>query len=657
CELIALVLLVLAFTIPVHLSASAANGATWLPSTAPTSGLNPAPNSSSDITNYDTACASNTRCVAVGNYVGSASTYDGLIETGTYSGSSWAWTAVTAPASGLVPPASATADVWLYGVSCPTTTSCIAVGYYSDSSGGIDGLIVTGAYSGSSWNWTPTSAPDTPLTPSAISPPDYSLNDVSCPSTTSCFAVGRYYDVSSNPEGLIETGIYSGSSWSWKPSTVPTTGLSPPSNGSPDISPLGVSCPTSSTCLAVGNYLDTSSHFEGLIETGSYSGSSWTWAASTAPTSGLNPAQSASPNVSVAGISCPTPISCVGDGYYRDSANYTDGLIETGSYSGSSWTWAASTAPTSGLNPVSSASPQVELHDVSCPSTTFCVGSGSYPDSSHGLDGLFEVGTHSNSGWTWTPNAAPLSSGLNPASNSTPDSVLYGVSCPTTLTCAAVGFYNDAATNIHGLIETGIFPVVSTTTLRSSRRPSEVGKRVTFTANVAGTSPTGTITFLNGTKTMGSATLGASGTAVFATSSLSVGSHVIVATYSGDTFNQASSSANFKQIVVRPPFPSIVNPLGGIAQGSVVFKLACRSRFACHAIIQLRPPRSKGVRNPVLATRRVSLRPHARKTLALALTAAGRLTIPHLSPSVRHPFAIYLYVTHARREIRNVFLN
>jgi hypothetical protein len=595
CELIALVLLVLAFTIPVHLSASAANGATWLPSTAPTSGLNPAPNSSSDITNYDTACASNTRCVAVGNYVGSASTYDGLIETGTYSGSSWAWTAVTAPASGLVPPASATPDVWLYGVSCPTTTSCIAVGYYSDSSGGIDGLIVTAAYSGSSWNWTPTSAPDTPLTPSAISPPDYSLNDVSCPSTTSCFAVGRYYDVSSNPEGLIETGIYSGSSWSWKPSTVPTTGLSPPSNGSPDISPLGVSCPTSSTCLAVGNYLDTSSHFEGLIE--------------------------------------------------------------TGSYSGSSWTWAASTAPTSGLNPVSSASPQVELHDVSCPSTTFCVGSGSYPDSSHGLDGLFEIGTHSNSGWTWTPNAAPLSSGLNPASNSTPDSVLYGVSCPTTLTCAAVGFYNDAATNIHGLIETGIFPVVSTTTLRSSRRPSEVGKRVTFTATVAGTSPTGTITFLNGTKTLGSATLGASGTAVFATSSLSVGSHVIVATYSGDTFNQASSSANFKQIVVRPPFPSIVNPLGGIAQGSVVFKLACRSRFACHAIIQLRPPRSKGVRNPVLATRRVSLRPHARKTLALALTAAGRLTIPHLSPSVRHPFAIYLYVTHARREIRSVFLN
>jgi hypothetical protein len=95
--------------------------------------------------------------------------------------------------------------------------------------------------------------------------------------------------------------------------------------------------------------------------------------------------------------------------------------------------------------------------------------------------------------------------------------------------------------------------VSTTTTLSSSVNPSVVGQSVTFTASVtpsSGTStPTGTITFLDGATVIGSSGLDASGSAAFTTSTLSVGPHSITAQYTGDATFAASSSTALSQTV------------------------------------------------------------------------------------------------------------
>ncbi|HVI06756.1 MAG TPA: FG-GAP-like repeat-containing protein [Candidatus Binatia bacterium] len=99
-------------------------------------------------------------------------------------------------------------------------------------------------------------------------------------------------------------------------------------------------------------------------------------------------------------------------------------------------------------------------------------------------------------------------------------------------------------------ISTGwTFP--TTTALTSTLTPSTYGASVTFTATVGAQvtgTPTGTVTFSDGSNTLGSGTLSA-GTATYSTSTLAVGSHSITATYSGDSNFVGSVSASFSQAV------------------------------------------------------------------------------------------------------------
>jgi hypothetical protein len=89
----------------------------------------------------------------------------------------------------------------------------------------------------------------------------------------------------------------------------------------------------------------------------------------------------------------------------------------------------------------------------------------------------------------------------------------------------------------------------STTSLNSSLNPSAFGQPVTFTATVTGSSPTGTVTFKDGANTLGTGTLNGSGVATFTTSSLTLGSHSITASYAGDSNNSASTSSPLTQVV------------------------------------------------------------------------------------------------------------
>jgi hypothetical protein len=100
-----------------------------------------------------------------------------------------------------------------------------------------------------------------------------------------------------------------------------------------------------------------------------------------------------------------------------------------------------------------------------------------------------------------------------------------------------------------------------TTTTLASDTPSPIwGQSITFTATVAPASPSsavpsGAVTFMDGTTTLGSGVLNSAGQATFTTTALSISSHSITAIYNGDADFKTSTSPVLTQIV--NPGPSV----------------------------------------------------------------------------------------------------
>jgi hypothetical protein len=135
------------------------------------------------------------------------------------------------------------------------------------------------------------------------------------------------------------------------------------------------------------------------------------------------------------------------------------------------------------------------------------------------------------------------------------------------------------------------------TTLQSSLSTATYGQPVTLTATVAPTSgsgtPTGSVTFKDGTVTLGTATL-SGGKATFTTNQLGAGSHSLTAVYGGsttyagstsaaltETIHQATTqvsltssgtSAVYGQTVTLTAKVNVIAPGGGPATGTVTFK-------------------------------------------------------------------------------------
>lgn len=148
------------------------------------------------------------------------------------------------------------------------------------------------------------------------------------------------------------------------------------------------------------------------------------------------------------------------------------------------------------------------------------------------------------------------------SSNSCGASLAAGASCDIDVTFtptatgsrgASLSIADDAADSPQSvsLSGTGTGTVTTSTALGSSQNPSTSGQSVTFTATVTGTggTPTGTITFKDGVAPLGSPVALAGGSAILATSSLSVGTHSITAVYSGDATFAPSTSSVLNQVV------------------------------------------------------------------------------------------------------------
>ncbi len=99
--------------------------------------------------------------------------------------------------------------------------------------------------------------------------------------------------------------------------------------------------------------------------------------------------------------------------------------------------------------------------------------------------------------------------------------------------------------------------ISTTTSLTSSLSPSTYGQSVKFTATVTGFpsvsgTPAGTVTFKDGSNTLGTGSLSGSGstaTATYTTNSLLAGSHSITAVYGGNSTFPGSTSSVYAQTV------------------------------------------------------------------------------------------------------------
>ena len=96
------------------------------------------------------------------------------------------------------------------------------------------------------------------------------------------------------------------------------------------------------------------------------------------------------------------------------------------------------------------------------------------------------------------------------------------------------------------------------TALSSTINPTTVGASVKFTAAVTPSTATGSVTFMDGVTTLGTAVTLSGGSASYDATALSVGDHIITAVYAGDSDYNGSTSPAITQKVVDKATPLVV---------------------------------------------------------------------------------------------------
>jgi hypothetical protein len=144
-------------------------------------------------------------------------------------------------------------DPILGPVSCASAGNCTTVGFYNDTSGNQQAVMLTET----SGKWAPGVMA---VPPSPATNPLVTINAVSCASAGNCAVVGEYNDTSGNEQGLLLTE--SSGTWVAAKAKLPTGAAADPWTGF-----TSVSCASAGNCTAVGYCEDTSGHYQGLLIT------------------------------------------------------------------------------------------------------------------------------------------------------------------------------------------------------------------------------------------------------------------------------------------------------------------------------------------------------------------------------------------------------
>jgi len=246
------------------------------------------------------------------------------------------------------------------------------------------------------------------------------LMGVACPSSVSCWAVGLY----GNGTGATPNQALHWNGRKWSLVTVP----SPGSTAGGDFSELiGVRCSSLANCWAVGRF--TSRDGASLSQALHWNGRRWSLVATPDP-GGTSPAAD---NV-LTGVSCPSSANCwaVGSyGTFGTVSNPGTALNQALHWNGRRWSLVATPDP-AGI----SAGADNELSGVACSSPADCWAVGHYVTSGKQGGTGFNQALHWN-GRKWSLVATPQPAG----SAAGAQNALSGLACSPPASCWAVGWY------------------------------------------------------------------------------------------------------------------------------------------------------------------------------------------------------------------------
>jgi hypothetical protein len=258
-----------------------------------------------------------------------------------------------------------------------------------------------------------------PITPSGTT--KVGLEGISCATASECIAVGSvaYAQGGSSSNYFAAIQWWNGNGW----------GQLVPKNpaGALEVVLRSVSCPTTSFCMAVGDYQNAAGQYRTLIE--KWNGSTW----EIVPSPNNGPEASAANFLS--GVSCASPSACEAVGYYRGAAGEPNQGL--GMYwNGTSWQ--------SQLVAQAEGTQEAYYRGVSCAAADECWAVGAYRTNNEWRVS-FGLGWENNWNTMTMPNTVPAGA---------KGSWLESVSCGRARYCAAVGYYEDAAGVHRPLVET-----------------------------------------------------------------------------------------------------------------------------------------------------------------------------------------------------------
>ncbi len=340
------------------------------------------------------SCASASFCVAVGLFWSGNASKNLLL---TWNGSSWTLDDLASLS------ASSTEGNVLDGVSCASTSFCVADGYIGNFLGGSNVVL---SWNGSSWTLDNSASLSTSATEMNA------LEGISCASASFCVAAGYYDNAAGDSQNLLVT--WDGSSWTIDDSA------SFSSSGPQQDYLSSVSCASPSFCVAAGYYRNAAGESQNLLLT--WNGSSWT----------LDDSASLSTSISdvnlLTSVSCASASFCVAAGYYENNAGEIQNLLLT--WNGSSWSLDAAASLSTSATEINS------LEGISCASASFCVAAGTYLATSSGS-------SEHNLILTWNGSSWSLDAAASLSTSSSQDNQVTSVSCTSPSFCIVAGSYRS----------------------------------------------------------------------------------------------------------------------------------------------------------------------------------------------------------------------
>ncbi len=371
-----------------------------LPAGLPGSRRVPKPGTSSVLNNL--YCVTASDCWAVGSYTTAhQGTRNQVLH---WTGK--AWHTVAAPNPGGSQGAS---QSQLFGIRCTGAKNCWAVGYYTGKHGLLNQAL---RWNGSQWSLIATPQPGG-TTSGSLS----ELFDVTCVSSSQCWAIGEYGRESPSEISSNEVLRWNGRSWSKVHAPQPA------GTKSGDLNFLdAIRCSSGTRCLAIGSYGTAAPELRN--EALRWNGRKWSLMKTPQP-GGTSPG-----NVNVLdGLTCASATSCwsVGlDGSFGSPVTLVNEVLH---WNGSKWLLASVPNPDGTGSGASN-----ELFGDFCANSRDCWAVGEYGSISGGTGSILTQALHWN-GTKWSRVKTPSPGGTADNANS----VLFAVRCSRPDNCWAVG--------------------------------------------------------------------------------------------------------------------------------------------------------------------------------------------------------------------------